>query len=218
MMLSRSIMIRSLIGFGTLLLLVGARASAQLPAACNAPASAAHPPPGTPPARVYDAVGAWFAEKGDLNCAVAAFKQALLLEPKSAEAHFDLGLVRQRQKQPGAAIDEFRLALEYDPGLVQARCVLGSTLANPTEAETEFRKALEQNPNLVCALDGLAQLLLNGGRYDAALANWRQALQIEPEESDLQLSFATATYKAAKARQAAGLPNLDGVSVADSIQ
>ena len=63
----------------------------------------ARSPTGTPPARVYDAIGAWFAEKGDLKCAVAAFEHALRLEPHSAEAHFDLGLVRQRQEKPAAA-------------------------------------------------------------------------------------------------------------------
>ena len=83
--------------------------------------------------------------------------------------HFDLGLVRQRQEQTDAAIREFQLALQYDPELLQARCALGSALPDPADAEAEFRKALAVNPQLVCALDGLAQVLLNGGRYDAAL-------------------------------------------------
>ena len=86
------------------------------------------------------------------------FKQALRLEPHLAEAHFDLGLVRQSQQQPAAAISEFRLALQYDPALLQAHCALGSSLSDPTEAEAEFRKALAENPQLVCALDGMAQL------------------------------------------------------------
>ena len=93
-------MMRSLICCSAFLVCVIARAAAQLPDTCKPPASAAHPPAGTPPARVYDAEGVWFAEKGDLNCAVAAFKQALRLEPRLAEAHFDLGLVRQSQQQP----------------------------------------------------------------------------------------------------------------------
>ncbi|MGC2402390.1 MAG: tetratricopeptide repeat protein, partial [Acidobacteriaceae bacterium] len=201
-----------------LLLFFAARAWAQLPSSCKAPASAANPPAGTPPAKVYDAVGAWFAQKGDFKCAVAAFDQALRLEPHSAEAHFDLGLVRQRQEQNDAAIQEFRRALQYDPGLLQARCALGSALPNAGEAEGEFRKALAVNPNLICALDGLAQVLLSGGRYDAALDYWRQAVRIQPDDSDLQLALATATYKAAKARQGDGLPPVEGSTVADAIQ
>jgi tetratricopeptide (TPR) repeat protein len=209
---------RLLICSSAFLLFVGARAAAQLPDTCKPPASAAHPPAGTPPARVYDAVGAWFAEKGDLKCAVAAFKQALRLEPRSAEAHFDLGLVRKNQQQSAAAISEFRLALHFDPGLQLAHCALGSTLDDPTEAEAEFRKALAANPQLVCALDGIAQVLVKERRYDAAIDYWRQALRIQPDAPDMQIALATATYKSAKAREANGLPAIDGGGVTDTIR
>jgi tetratricopeptide (TPR) repeat protein len=209
---------RSLICCSAFLLLVGARAAAQLPETCKPPALATHAPAGTPPARVYDVEGAWFAERGDLKCAVAAFKQALRLEPRLAEAHFDLGLVRQSQQQPSEAISEFRLALQYDPALLQAHCALGLSLGDPTEAEAEFRKALAVNPQLVCALDGIAQVLVKERRFDAAMDYWQRALRIQPDAGDLQLALATATYKAAKAREANGLPALDGAGVADAIR
>ena len=79
-----------------------------------------------------------------------------------------------------------------------------------TDSETEYRKALAVNPQLVCALDGLAQVLVKERRYDAAMDYWRRALRIQPDAVDLQLALATATYKAAKAREANGLPALDG--------
>jgi len=209
---------RRLICCSAFLLLAGARATAQLPESCKLPPSAAHPPAGTPPARVYDAEGVWFAGQGEMQCAAEAFKQALRLEPHLAEAHFDLGLVRQSQRQPAAAASEFRLALQYDPTLLQAHCALGSVLPEPAAAEAEFRRALESDPNLVCALDGLAHALLNEGRYDAAVDYWRQAVRLQPDAADLQLSLATATYKAAKARQAAGQPEMQGAGVADAVQ
>jgi len=209
---------RSLVCCGVLLFLFCTRASAQLPETCKLPASAAHPPAGTPPAKVDDAEGAWFAQRGDLNCAAAAFRQALRLEPHSAEAHFDLGLVRQRQHESAAAASEFRMALQYDPTLLQAHCALASALKDPSAAEAELRKALDSDPNLVCALDGLAQVLSNGGRFDAALAYWKQSVKIQPDDLDLQLSLATATYKAAKARKDDGLPEIEGLRVADAIQ
>ena len=209
---------QSLICCSAFLLFAGTQAVAQLPPSCKLPADAANAPAGTPPARVFDAEGAWFAEKGDLNCAVAAFKQALRLEPRLAEAHFDLGLVRQSQQQPAAAISEFRLALQYDPQLLQAHCALGSSLGDATEAEAEFSKALAADPQLVCALDGMAQVLVKERRYDAAIDEWRQALRIQPDAPDLQLALATATYESAKAKQADGLPALDGAGVADAIR
>jgi tetratricopeptide (TPR) repeat protein len=209
---------RSVICCCAFLLFVGAQAVAQLPDTCKPPTSAKDAPAGTPPARVYDAVGAWFAERGDLKCAGAAFEQALRLEPGLAEAHFDLGIIRQSQHQPAAAIREFRLAVQFDPALLQAHCALGSSLGDATEAEAEFRKALSVNPQLVCALDGVAQVLAKERRFDAAMDYWQQALRIQPDAVDLQLALATATYKAAKAREANGLPALDGAGAADAIR
>lgn len=209
---------RSLICFSAFLLFAGARAAAQLPETCKVPASAAHAPPGTPPARVYDAEGVWFAQHGNMDCAVAAFKQALRLEPHLAEAHFDLGLVRQSQQRMEAAIGEFRLALQYDPSLLQARCAVGSLLSDAASAEAEFHKALAADPRLICALDGLAQALVKQRRYEAAMDYWRQAVRIQPDASDLRLSLATVTYKVAKGRQANGLPDLAGAGVADAIR
>ena len=200
------------------LLSVGALAVAQLPVTCKPPRSAANPPAGTSPAKGYDAIGVWFAEKGDLKCAVASFKQALRLEPHLAEAHFDLGLVQQSQQQTLAAINEFRLALQYDPALLQAHCALGSSLGDPAEAEAEFRKALTQSPQLVCALDGMAQVLVKERRYDAAVNYWRQAVRIQTDAPDLQVALATAIYKAAKDRETNGLPAVGGAGVADAVR
>jgi len=209
---------RSLIGCSVFLLGLGISAQAQLPSTCKPPASAAQSPAGTPPARVYNAIGVWFAQKGDSNCAVAAFKHALHLDPRSAEAHFDLGLVLLNQNQTVAAIGEFRLALQYDPALSQAHCAIGSSLTEPAEAETEFRKALAADPQSVCAMDGMAQVLVRERRYDPAVDLWRKALTIQPDAPDMRLALATATYKAAKARQANGIPPLVGADVADAIQ
>ena len=193
-------------------------AVAQLPATCKPPESATHAPPGTSRAKVYDAIGVWFAEKGDSKCAVASFKQALRIEPNLAEAHFDLGLVYQGQQQLSAAVSEFRVALQYDPALPQAHCALGSSLTDSVEAEAEFRKALSQTPQLVCALDGMAQVLVKERRYEAAVNYWRQALAVQNDAPDMQVALATAMYKAAKDREANGLPAIEGAGVADAVR
>jgi tetratricopeptide (TPR) repeat protein len=209
---------RSLVCCSTFLIFGSALAVAQLPVTCKPPESATHPPSGTSPAKVYDAIGVWFAEKGNLKCAVASFKQALRLEPQLAEAHFDLGLVRQTQQDHLAARSEFRLALQFDPALLQAHCALGSSLSDPAEAEVEFRKALSQDPRLVCALDGIAQVLVKEKRFDAAVSYWRQALSIQNDAPDLQVALATAIYKAAKDRETNGAPPIEGAAVADAVR
>ena len=213
-----SVVKRSIFACCAFLLILGAFARAQLPNTCKPPDAAGKPPAGTPPAKVYDAIGVWFAQKGDSNCAAAAFKHALRLDPRSAESHFDLGLVLQNRNQPVAAISEFRLALQYDPALIQAHCAIGSSLTEPAEAEVEFSKALAADPQSVCAMDGMAQVLVRERRYDPAMELWRRALTIQADAPDMRLALATATYQAAKARQANGIPPVPGADVADAIQ
>ena len=191
---------RRIVDYGALFLLACSTlpVRAQLPSDCKPPAAAANAPAGTSPAKIDEAVGAWFAQKGDLDCSASAFEQALRLEPRSAAAHFDLGLIRQRQQQPATAIKEFELALQYEPGLLPARCALGWALQDPVRAKQEFHEALAANPHLVCALNGMAQVLAEQKHYDAAVRYWRQAVKLQPDEPGMQLSLATAIYKAAQ--------------------
>ena len=198
---------------------LGAQAAAQLPATCKPPASATHAPAGTPPARVYDVVGTWFAEKGDLKCAVAAFQQAF-----AARAALGRGAFRPGARPANSAADCGRNQ-RVSPRLAVRSCDCCWRIVrwdrpsdDPADAEEEFRKALAVNPQLVCALDGIAQVLAKERRFDAAIDYWQRALRIQPDAEDLQLALATATYKAAKAREANGLPALDGAGVADAIR
>ena len=69
-----------------LIVFIGFAETAQLPDSCNLPAAFQNDLRNAPEAKVYDAIGAWFAEKGNLNCAIAAFQSAVRVEPASAEA------------------------------------------------------------------------------------------------------------------------------------
>jgi tetratricopeptide (TPR) repeat protein len=170
-------------------------------------------------ARVYDAAGAWFAEHGNLKCAVSAFEEAVRLEPASAEAHYDLGIAYVRLNQLAGAAGQFRLALKNQPGMSVAHIALGSALSDtgkPAEAEIEFRAALNIDPKSVSALDHLAQLLATQHRYDSAIRYWKEALALEPDSPDIQLSLGATTYEDAAAKEAAGIvgAQIDGTKEA----
>src|ERR1017187_8057532 len=182
------------------LVLAGAFAAsaAPLPGECKPPASGVQAIRDNPSAKVYDAVGAWFAEQGNLKCAVAAFEEAVRLEPHSAEAHYDLGVALVRVKQLPAAAAEFRLTLRYKPDMTLAHNSLGSVLIDmekPAEAAAEFREALKWDPNSVFALDHLAQQLASERRYAAAIRYWKQALALQPNSPEIVLSMGIAVYQ-----------------------
>ena len=197
------------------------RAAAQLPATCPPPSALSKALAAKPAASVYDALGASFAGQGQLQCALAAFEQAVRVEPGSAEAHYDygVGLVRAEKLQP--AEQQFRLALKADPAMTMARASLGSVLLDTgktAEAENEFREVLKSDPKSVFALDHLAQALSAERHYDAAMTYWQQALSLQPTSEDIKLSLATAAYESGLAKQEAGIPGARDAGAREAIR
>jgi len=177
------------------------RASAvPLPDECSLPAFAGQALRDTPSATSFERAGAWFAGQANLKCAQAAFEEAVTLEPRSAQAHYDLGVIRARAKDPAGAAAEFRLALEYKPGMAVAHNFLGSALMDmgrPAAAEAEFREALKLDPKSVFALDHLAQRLASERRYAPAIRYWKQALAIQPDSPEISRAMEAAARREA---------------------
>ena len=60
-------------------------------------------------------------ERGDLEGAIAAFKDAIRLEPELATAHANWGLALMRGRRPAEAIPHLDRALALAPDLKGAR-------------------------------------------------------------------------------------------------
>jgi len=174
------------------------KAQGQLPQACKLPPAfeqAIREKPGT---AVYDAVGARLAEAGKLTCAVAAFQEAIRLDPNSAEAHYDLGVAFVRLQQLRQGMEQFQLALKSKPDSIQIRNSLGAVLLDMGQAaaaQAEFEAAVQVDPKSVFALDHLAQALSLQRHYAAAIRYWSRALALQPGSPDLMLSLGIATYQ-----------------------
>jgi tetratricopeptide (TPR) repeat protein len=78
--------------------------------------------------------------QGDLPGAAACFRHLTKLEPKSAPAHYGLGLVLQLQGDLAGAIARYRRAVALDPKYAEAHCNLGNTLID----QGHFRAALAE--------------------------------------------------------------------------
>ena len=168
---------------------------AQLPDECK-PQGVSEEAIRNSPTKVYGLAGARFADQGNLRCALELFEEVVRLEPYSAQAHYNLGVVRERAKQLPDAAAEFRLALQYKPAMTAAHTSLGSVLlrlGKPAEAEAEFREALRLDPNSVVALDQLAQRLAAERRYTPAIRYWKRALTLEPNSPEMMLALGVAT-------------------------
>lgn len=115
-------------------------------------------------ARPYDAlpwnnIGTALAEAGDLDGAIAAFKQSAELAPQRAAPWFNLGRALDSAGRVDEAHEALTNALARDPAHIAARLTLGRVLqfmGRIDEAETEFRRVLAAHPESALAWYGLS--------------------------------------------------------------
>jgi len=85
-------------------------------------------------------------KKRDYDAAIACFRTAIALDPKSNLAHFNLGNALTAKGRLDEAIACFRTAIDLDPKYAQAHCNLGHALSNQgrfAEALPAFKRGHE---------------------------------------------------------------------------
>src|SRR5207244_2684166 len=163
----------------------------QMPASCRGPAELEQVLATHPSAGAYDALGAYFGQRQQLSCAIAAFESAVHQDPNSWEARFNLSLALLQKHDAARAARELRVAVRINPGDPLGHIALGEALGELGQNEAaieEFKFALKSAPRSVPALDGLAKALIAQKRYSAAIAYLKDA----PADSVLQDDLAVA--------------------------
>jgi adenylate cyclase len=115
--------------------------------------------------------------------AEAAVTRALELDPRLAEAHASLGLVKSRCEWDWRSGEqEFRRAIELNPSYATAHHWAGATLmvlGRFEEADAELRKAQLLDPLSLMITEGLAENFYYWRRYDEAIEQVKRIQQIE---------------------------------------
>ncbi len=138
--------------------------------------------------------------RNDLDKARQFFKDALSVDPDFAEAHNNLGAVFFRSNPPdyNAACDQFKAAIEIDPGYNDGRenycmClarkgIITGDQGHPeeraslfTEARSHCIRLLEQNPNNFNGRHHLGLMDMMDQKYESAEQNFKRCLEIDPE-------------------------------------
>jgi tetratricopeptide (TPR) repeat protein len=172
--------------------------AASLAAVLSAPAAAQHPPPASPPAEAYYhfILGRHLESSGDIERAIASYREAARLDPSSAEIRAELSALLTRQGDVEAAETEARAALALDAQNREANRVLGSILASASEsgATRDGRPApiaeaiahlergrrtdgVDADPTLDLTL---ARLYVRAARHDEAVAVLTDLVAREP--------------------------------------
>ncbi|HXA80222.1 MAG TPA: tetratricopeptide repeat protein, partial [Opitutaceae bacterium] len=149
-------------------------------------------------ARVYCGLGDALADLGQAEDSIAAYENALRINPDFADAHANLGAIFM--DIPGRlpeAIDQFRLAIRSKPDHVKAHFYLGIAWSNTpgrlADGIAEFQEALRINPDSADINYALGDSLLKmPGQLPDAIAHLEAALRIKPDMAEAHYGLGMA--------------------------
>ena len=146
--------------------------------------------------RNYLSLGALFFQRGYLDQAEASFRQALRVDPSSAEALYGIGSVYLNQNKNAASRETFERAVKlpanYPDTLPDAWNNLGVIATREGRVDDSvqcFRQALRLNPHHLLALDNLGNAYRLQKRWDEARKVLERALEVAPQDPEANYSL-----------------------------
>lgn len=122
-------------------------------------------------------------EQGDLNGAIASFREALRLDPQSSRAARRLGVALGSTGDYTEALSVLSGAILREPQnelLLYERAQVETHTGDFARAEADLRNALAIKPDYADALNNLGSLLAQSGDASGAESSFRQALTVDP--------------------------------------
>lgn len=136
-----------------------------------------------------DSAGAWavrgylLSQGGDKAGAVAAYREAIRLDPRDPVTRNNLGAVLLDLGQPAEAISALEEALRLKPIYADARNNLGAAFEKAgrlPDAQRAYRTATMIDPDHAQAYNNLGAVQLKSGDVQAAAASFARAAQLDP--------------------------------------
>jgi tetratricopeptide (TPR) repeat protein len=141
---------------------------------------------------------------GHFDVAVAAFTEALGLEPENVNARVTLARALYLAGNPSGAATQLTEALEHDPNHALALYLRGALLDEQGDEEgtlNHYRRALASEPDHGGAHHALGNALMRRGDYQGALGHYAAAQAAVPQNAPAALMRAMALVRQGPERQ-----------------
>jgi predicted TPR repeat methyltransferase len=141
----------------------------------------------------HNNLGLLLQQRGDAAGALAAYREAVAINPADAGALCNLGNVLRQQGSAEEAEAAYRRALSAKPEHAESNNNLGMMLSERgrhAEALACYRKALGANPRFVDALNNAAVATRRAGDTREAIALWQQAIGLKPNSVEAHVYLA----------------------------
>jgi tetratricopeptide (TPR) repeat protein len=156
------------------------------------------------------ALGSAFERQGQPMSAIAAYRNAVRLDPQLPEAHYRMGRLFSAVQQHAVAAREYASELDVQPDHREAQRWLGVELAqsgDTTAAVTQLERLTQRDPGDEAAWQALGFVYGSMGRARQAEAALKRALALDPRDADAWRDLGTllaASRRAEEARRAYG--------------
>jgi tetratricopeptide (TPR) repeat protein/serine/threonine protein kinase len=127
--------------------------------------------------------GKAYAAEGDHSRAIAAFDEAIRLDPKLAAGYWLRGVSRAIKGDHDRAISDYEEAIRLDPLLADAYFGRGfsfSVKGDQDRAVADYNEAIRLNPKLAGAFWQRGLVLMKKGDLDRALTEYNEAVRVDP--------------------------------------
>ena len=164
-------------------------------------------------ARKWQAVSGLIPREEGYRLARKAVERALALNPNLAEAHSQMGRIKQQIDFDWTGADaSYRRAVELEPGnpeTVRMAAFSVAILGRLDEALQLQRRAVDLDPLNAQSWEGLGEIEFRGGQLDEAEADLRKAQELRPDNY-LSATFLSEIY-VMQGRPQDALPEIERV-------
>lgn len=137
--------------------------------------------------------GVRLLKEGDIPSAIQRFNRVLEVEPRSEDAHFNLGIAYGRLGNTATAVDHYKKAIEIMPKYAEAYNNLGNLLTSQEryeEAISNFTAAISILPNYASAHNNYGTALVRVGKFQEAAARFQEAIRLLPDYAEAHFNLA----------------------------
>ena len=134
-------------------------------------------------ADAYHVLGVELRKVGDLEGALAHFREYVKLRPKEAQGYNNIGVALIDLGRPEEALPYVRKALEIDPGSQDAKnnlAIITKAMEVDGGESLALRKILADQPSNPSAQADLGSALYRAGKSGEAVVHLKRALELEP--------------------------------------
>jgi len=125
--------------------------------------------------------------------AVAQYQEALRIDPRHADAHYNLGYALFQMGEWEQAVEQYKQALRLKPDNAAAHEYLGDALVRQgkvAEALPHYQQASRMAPEDAAIRSRLGAVLMDAGKPHEAITHLERALQIQPDLTEAQNNLA----------------------------